>query len=552
MEVNQLNKLQIKAEVLTVLSKLQTNLEAGDVDKALETLIEQEDKKSILEVLIKELAKSNEQKAILVCFLLIKLCDKKNLEEALWSALKNPSVSDTTKTIILNILKDMGNKVEYEKLEEYFENPNEVIDADTKKLLQAAIINPEAQIDFLDFLNSLSDVDKKILVESLGEDYSSDSLANILNPLVLYTPTSELGKTAIDILGTTKSQLALHTLLEALKFVDDEETVMLINRNLSKLKISGVRDDNAVEFYKNILSSKPYFSYASYPDGHGNQAIIFSRSKNENESIQIVAIVVNDTYGLVDCFGFNDISKQEFERIVDKFYNDDDHIYLSPLVIKTILLEAEKTTRKIGGKISYEYICWKTLLSDIQTEPVPIELILKSHYNQQHLSNEDLEEIYMFDFIQKWFFDTDYNEEFKALISNLNSKIGANDFKIDFETVVKEYLNKIFTTTQKSCLDKRILMSAYLKYLSEGRPNAHEEAQMLYSLYLDEDKKLKLSENIIRKSIYEYYVSLKSKYKEEHKMTNIFTMKNKQKTVELTQKQIDMTISRIEDLWVKG
>lgn len=546
MTANQLNKLQIKAEVLTVLSKLQTNLETANVDEILKTLVVQDDKKAILDVLMKELIKANEQKVVLICFLLMKLCDKPILEDALWDALKNPSIPDSTKTIILNLLKDMGNKVDYEKLEEYFENPNEVIDADTQKLLQVAIVNPEAQIDFLDFIGSLSDIDRKILIQSLGEDYSSDDMANILNPVVLYAPTSELGKISIDILGTTKSQLALHTLLELLEFVDDEDTIALIKKNISKLKIAGVREDNAIEFYKNILSSKPYCSYASYPDGHGNQALIFSRER-ENESIQIMAVVINDTYGLIDCFGFNEISKTEFERIVDRFYDGDERVYLNAHVIKTILLDAEKLTRKVDGKISYEYICWKTLLSDIQTEPVPIELILKSEFEQKPLSDSELEKIYMFDFIQKWFFDTDYNEDFKLLIRDLNNKIVEDDFNIDLEAVIVQNLNKIFSAEQKTLLDKRILMSAYLEYLSGDK----ESAQLLYSLYFEEEKKSKLATNIIRKSIYEHYVSLKFQYKEEHKMTNIFALKNKPKVYELTPKQIDSTISIIEKLWVK-
>lgn len=550
MTVEQLNKLQIKAEVLTVLSKLQTNIDAVNVDEILKTLAAQEDKRAILDVLVKELTKSNEQKTILISFMALKLCEKNELENALWDVLKSPAVADSTKTIILNVLKDMGNKVDYDKMEQFFDNPEEVIDADTQRLLQVAIINPEAQIDFLDFINSLSEVDKKLLVESLGDDYSSDDLANILNPLVLYTPTSELGKTAIEVLGSTKSQLALHTLLETLDFVDDEEVLALVKKNISKLKISGVREDNAEEFYKSVLSSKPYQAYTSYPDGHGNQALIFSRIRDEggqNGSMQMVATVINDTYGVLDCFGFNEISQMEFERIVSRFYNGDEHVYLDSHVIKSILAGAEKITRKNGYKIPYEYICWRNLLSDITAEAVPVELNLKSQFEQNKLTDEELEKVYMLDFVQRWFFDTDYSNEFKALVENLNAKIGANDFNIDLEAVVQENLNKIFSVEQKNLLDKRILMSAYLKYLS-GNKN---EAQLVYSLYLDEEKKSKLTENIIRKSIYEYYVTLKFKYKEEHKMTNIFAMKNKQKSFDLTEKQINSAIALIEKTWVK-
>lgn len=550
MASEQLNKLQIKAEVLTILSKLQTSIEAAEADGIFATLEAQEDKKSIQEILLKELAKAHEQKAVIICFLLLRLCPKEGLEEDLWRVLKNPSVQDSAKAVILNLLKDMGNKVNYEELGEYFENPDRVIDADTQQLLHVAIVNPEAQIDFLDFLSSLTETDKKLLVQSLGDDYSSDTLANILNPLVLFSPTSELGKIAIEILGTTKSQLALHTLLQIPDFVDDEETLSLIKKTVSALKLSGVREDRSVEFYKSILDSKPYQSYASYPDGHGNQALIFSREKEDPvlEMVSMVAAVVNDTYGIIDCFGFNEISKPEFERIIARFYNGDEYIYIDSHVLKTILLNAEKLTRKIGGYISYEYLCWKTLLSDIEVEPVPVELILKAQFQQKPVSEKDLNKIYMFDFIQRWFFDTEYNDDFKTLIQDLNKKLALNNLSFDFEDEVDENFANIFSVEQKDILDKRILNSAYLMYLSGQKENA----QLLYSLYFDEDKKGEVAKNILRKSIYEYYVSLKFKYKEEHKMTNIFTLRNKPQTHELTSKQIDWAISAIEKLWVKA
>lgn len=544
--MEQLNKFQIKAELLTVLSKLQTNVELSEMDKLLQPLYGQDDKKTILDLLIKELVKSEEQRAMLICFLLLNLCDETELEEALWKVLKNQSVSDAIKSLVLNVLNDLGKKVDYEKLDEYFENPNNVIDADTQKLLKSAIINPEAQIDFLDFVNSLSDIDKKVLVRSLGDDYEHDALANILNPLVLYSPDSEIGRIAIDILGETKSQLALHNLAEALEFVDNDVTKALIKKNISSLKIAGIREDNSVEFYKSILQSKPYSSYTSYPDGHGNQAVIFSRERDD-ETIQMTAIVLNDTYGLIDCFGFNEISKPEFEKIVNKFYKGDEHVYINSPVIKRILLEAEKLTRKTNSKISYEYLCWKNILIDIDAESVPIELTLKSQLEQKELTDKELEDIYMFDFIQRWFFDVDYNENFKSIIAYLNDKIAVNDFDFDLELIVGENLDSIFVNEIKDLYNKRILMSSYLKYLAGEK----DDAQKLYSLYNSEDKKLNFYENIIRKSIYESYVLLKFKLEDSNKTTNIFTMKNTQRETRISPKQVEEMIMIIESLWVK-
>ena len=73
--------------------------------------------------------------------------------------------------------------------------------------------------------------------------------------------------------------------------------------------------------YKEILKeSKPFKSYVSFPDGHGNLAIIFSRIR-ANKSLQFLAIVINPRYGILDSFGFNSMTERDFYKIIDKFGN---------------------------------------------------------------------------------------------------------------------------------------------------------------------------------------------------------------------------------------
>lgn len=544
----QLNKIQIKAEILTVISKLQSAPKNPNVGEITAILAVQEDKASMLEILMKEFVKANEQKAIVISFLMSTFCEKERVEEKLWDLLKNPNIADVTKSFALNLLKELGNKIDYDSLTDYFSNPDEVIDADTQKLLHTAIVNPEAQIDFMDFIKSLSDKDKEVLINSLGEDYSSDALANILNPLFLYSPESYIGNLAIEILGDTKSQLALHTLLEAKDFVKDEKTLSLIKKSISKLKLAGVRQDNAIDFYTDILSeSRPYKSYISYPDGHGNQALMFSRER-ENGTIQFVAIVIADTVGIVDCFGFNDITKTEFERIIDRFYADDERIFINHNALRTLLNGAEKLTHSLGRQVPYEYICWKPLFLDVPSEPVPFDMILNMNFKSKKISEDDMQDIYNFDFVQRWFFDVDENINFKNVIDYLNAKIFENDFSIDFDSIVKDNLSKVFDKDEKEIFSERILMSAYLKYLAGEK----DSALKLYSLYSDEEYKSQLYLNILRKSIYEYYVGKKFRESDVKKAENIFVKKNNPTMRVLNTEQIAKTIKIIESLWVNG
>ena len=543
--MEQLNKIQLKAEILTVISKLQTLSDTSKVESIIEVLEAQEDKKLILDLLMREFVKIKEDKAFILSYLMLRLTEKEQLENALWTSLKSPTVSDYNKALILNLLKDMGNRVDYNDIDAYFESPEEIIDTETKELLHSAIMNPEAQIDFLDFLEALPYEDKVTLVQSLGDDYSDDALANILIPVFLHDPTSRIAKIALEILGKTRSQLALHALEEAMEFAD-EDIIPSIKRNISTLKLSGVREDNSIDFYKDVLSeSRPYECYTSYPDGHGNQALIFSRER-EDETIQFLAVVANDTWGIVDCFGFNQITKDEFEKIVARFYGDEDSVYINQTVLKSLLNKAENIVHKNGEIVSYEYICWRTITSDIPIEPVPMDFIMEDKFKKEELSKKDFDKICLSDIAQKWFIDTDFSDEFAEFITKINKEFKAGKYDFNIDEQIEENLETIIPKKDEKKWKKRILTSAYLKYLA----NEKTEAQRLYSLYFDENALHEMYLNIVRKSIYEYYVGLKYRLKEEAETTSIFARNRAEIRREFTIEELEKIITEIENKWV--
>lgn len=544
--MEQLNKIQLKAEILTVISKLQTLSDTSKVESIIEVLDGQTDKKLLLDLLMREFVKTREDKAFILSYLMLRLTDKKQLEDALWTSLKSPKISDYNKALIINLLKDMGNHVDYNDIDQYFESPEDIIESETQELLHTAIMNPETQIDFLDFLEALPYEDKVTLVQSLGDDYSEDALANILIPVFLHDPTSRIAKLALEILGQSKSQLALHALTEALEYADDD-IVPAIKRNISTLKLSGVREDNAIDFYKEVLSeSKTYECYTSYPDGHGNQALIFSRERLTDESIQFLAVVTNDKWGIVDCFGFNQITKEEFEKIVARFYGDEDSVYINPTILKAVLTKSENIVHKNGEIMSYEYICWRTITEDIPIEPVPMEYIMEDKFNKEPLSKQDFDKICLSDVAQKWFLDTEFSDEFAEFISKLNKQYQAQNYNQDLDKEIEENLDKLINKKETKNWKKRILSSAYLKYLA----NERTEAQRLYSLYFDEDALHKMFVNIIRKSIYEYYVGLKFRLKEESETASIFSRNRAPIKRIFTIDETEKIIADIENRWV--
>ena len=124
-----MNKIQIKAEILATLTALMTS---NQPQAALITDLKNiEDKKTVLDILIRELVTANEQKAVMICWLLMELIDKETLNDELWNVIKAPEYNDHIKMIAFNMLKDLGNKIDYEVISGYFEQFNELINKET-------------------------------------------------------------------------------------------------------------------------------------------------------------------------------------------------------------------------------------------------------------------------------------------------------------------------------------------------------------------------------------------------------------------------------------
>ncbi len=529
-----MNKLQIKAEVLATLRAISGSTMP---DPSLLTDLKLiEDKKAVIDILIRELVNADEHRSLIICWLLTELVDKEQLNNELWDVIKSPEYNDHIKMIAFNMLKDLGNKIDYEVISEYFEKFNELINKETKELLDTAIMNPEAQIDFMDFLNALSDNDKILLIRSLEEDYAHDALANIVIPVFLFYMETEVGDAALEILGKTKSQLAYHALENVKQYVNEAQQAK-INKALSSLKLSGIRVDNTVEFYKEILKeSKPYKSYVSFPDGHGNIAVIFSRIR-PNKTLQFLALVVNPRYGILDSFGFNAMQERDFYKIIDKFYNYQEKYEVKPEIVKYLALQAVESSYANDEPIPYEYICWESILLDVEAERPEVNL------DKKELNQKEIDKLCLSDYVQNWFYDEITSPEFKEFIDKLSREFKSNNFNVDLDKFVADNFDRIFTAKELAYQMVNFNIAAYLRLLKDDK----DLAQTLYSLGTN----YAFLTNILRKSIYEYYVGQRYILKNQRKAATMFEQKLQPQADDFELLQLDMIISSIEAKWVE-
>lgn len=525
----QLNPFELKSAVTELLNKINSPADLENCLEDIELLDEQDDKKVISKILFKELVNAKPDKISIICFLLERYVEKDEFINRLWETLKNQNLDSEVKITILNLLRDLDSDWSYETCEQYLDDASSLLDENTKQMLNSAIINPEIQIDFMDFMASIRVQDRIALLNSFSEDFTSDALANILIPVFVSDPNSTIGLHALKLLGETKSQLAL-SILEQMQKSAQGELLQRIKKSLSTLKISGIREDNTKEFYKKILSnSKPHKFYITYPDGIGNQALIFTRL-TEDKRIRFVSIVTNVETGIKDCFGFFDISEFECSKILERFLRDEKTVDINPESFKTILYNAEITTIKASKgdwKLPYEYVCWKNLLLDIESDEQMIENILEELVIPDKVDNSIIEKLTKLKVSTRWFMDYQYSDEFVEFLSKLKETNNLDE-------LVENNLDKIFYPEEKQGWIKKLLMSAYIKF-AIGKD---DEAQEIYGLCQDENILNELFKDILKRSIYEYLLLIK--YDKKINLNG------------LSSEEIEEKIKYIEQKWVKN
>lgn len=536
------NKLQIRAKLLSAIINMQNNSQdRAYIKKTLEELNAIVDKDAVLDILNREFLKENSQmRDYTITFLISELIDPQKAEAVMFETLANPKIKDSVKAKAVGFLREAGKHVNYEQYINYFENPDEIIDADTVKLLENARVNPESQIDFLDFLEALPQAEKEMLVESLTQDYDGDNLANILIPIIYANPYCEISQTAISAIGESKSMLAYPVLKWLEENTDDLKVKANVQKSLSLLKLSGIKEDITKEYYKRLLSGSPvYKCFVNFPDGHGNIGLIFSR-KNEASFIQMFALVLNDIDGIIDCFGFNEISEGEFDRIVNKFFSNDRVVLADETLCKYLMVNAEKISRLKFQEISYEYAAWVSITRDIDYE----DLNLSDGLSKIELNDFLLKQLYDKGYFEKWFFSVSDNEKFATLIDKIaDDKIC--DIK-QIETLLNENMPQIFDDAFLKILNRRLLVSAHFARLN----NEQTFADMLYSLIDESECKNCFKEDMLKKSIYEYFLSQKDRYESIKSATSIFARRANKDLQEIDIKYVENCIKEIEKNWV--
>ncbi len=543
--MHDLTKLQIRAKVLSVISEIKLVNEFSEtlLNKFCSELISIDDKNTVFDILIKEYIKTNENEGIFISFIIKKLINPDYIEQQVFKLLESANYSDETKYKLIELLKTAGIQYDFNTLPQYFEKPSEILDSETKKLLETAAYNPESMLDFLDFVSAVNDKDKNLLLDSLKSDYSGDILANIIYPVLLSDFDDNIKIKTAEILGDSKSSLAIEPLQYIIKTSDNSNLVKICNTGLKKLKLSGASEEKADIYFKNIIkNSSPADFFTTIPDGGANQALLISRITKEKKYL-LSAVVINDINGITDCFGFYNISQAEMVKILAKFYKTEGKYKVPSSYVKTRINHAVDITIKNKHPFPYEFICWNVLTKDIEPLNNSLEEIVKTQLPLADIDKNTIIDTLTKDYSFRWYIKPNENNTLKEI----TDKIYSND-NIDIKEInklIKENKNIIFSEEINKIWKDKILNCIYLLYTNYKK----QDAQVFLAILNNEEYFDLFKIIIIQRSIFNHFAALKEASKDTFFTANIFRKKQKESD-KINVKKVETIIETLTKNWL--
>jgi hypothetical protein len=478
------NKLIIRSEVLAVIRHLISLVDPSKQErlKQLKRLHDLNSPEEVQDVLVKELHRCASSKTLhIITEFLMELGDIDYLQEKLWNIIRDNKATDEVKDASNLVLRHLGDPTDPDLYLEYLEDPQGLIGRETIRMLEVSSENPEALIDFIDFILSLTPEDQLRLITSLQRDYPTEYLVNIYVPLLESDPSPELWEQLITNLGETRSAQASEVLHRLSQWPEDRLPVpmKLIQTSLKKLQLSGAyHPENPEQDFLHPETPHPlvkdtllYQCYATVSDGIGNQGLLFSRQR-PNGDITMLSVALNDIHGIIDCFGFFQLSVGDFHKIMEKFHEGATKIKVTPEYCVHKLLLAESMNQKRAFRLPYEYRCWRPMLESIDSMP-PTEMDIQTDWVRKEWFTET-NNLYQHPDFNSWFLEqgdepcvTRWLQNVVLLTEEILGEETSNlePYFTQLEKIADSLVIELLETPWRKLIQNRLTEAAYLLHM---------------------------------------------------------------------------------------
>lgn len=537
---NSPNKMQIRAEIIRRLEKYKNadNVSNENISNDINELEKLEDKKSVAKVLFKEVATGHSKEVANVCAIMaIQMIDNNTFEDCAINILQDKNIPDKRKFFVISLIKQKGIFFDYDEIENYVENPEQISQNGIEEFLQDTLYDPEAQIDLLDFYLNIPKNEREYVLETLIKDKETDAAAYTTSLLIQIIEDNDELELVLKILSETKSPYAI----SAIEYILDTDKIDLKTRQKLKHKLKLLKDSfNDFRNDKIIENSKINDSYISFIDGNSNFSLVLSRI-SDKETIDTVLITINTACGITSCMGFGNLSMQSYTTIKKRLFGDSVPIIINPMALKKIYSYYKTKNKKTNTMFPYELIVWENLMSDIKEINYDISNYLNSKLDSINLTEDKIDNFLSSKITESWYWTYGQNKEIDLLINQIESE-HITDYKNIDNLVCKTIDEKLLNNN--SFIDEikdRLLISAYIAKLAKLKMSSC----VAYSLCFKNPYFKKFITYMIDKSIYSYLADI---YEENATNNEQYIFKREIKS-SYSNKELDKLMSEIEAKW---
>lgn len=537
-----MSKMQLRKELVTLISKYKDNaiVENSKLLEDINYLESLPDSAYVLEFLLKEMVSENSTNANICALFVMELFDKETLEQHVLDLLMSKKVADNKKFFLISVLKQKGVSIDYQDISSYISDPDDIAKEGVRKFLKDLTVDPEVQIDLLDFYTNIPEFEKIPLLRSLLDESDVDTTALALSLIIQTVPSKESISTdefkiVLDELTKLNSPYVINGLKHILaNFELSKKQTMVIRGRIKEVEFS-FRDFNDDKIIKDSI---PYKSYISFIDGQSNFSLIFTRTDKENNFKTFLA-TCNLNTGVVSCMGFSKINEVNFHAILHRLFVDSMPVQITDMALKGLLNYFVQKNIETNTKVPYEFLIWKNLLADIKDINFDIIEFIRSKLDTVNLDEEKVKKLASSKMLATWYFSKNENEKIDKLIDKLESE-HITDFSV-IEEITSKYIDENFMDDLEflNDIEQRLLILAYIAKLA----NLKMSSLCAYSLCFKNKYTKIIVSSIIDKSIYYYFLS---QYVMKSNENNIFRRRNDSN---YTPDELNSLINRFEQKW---
>jgi len=178
-------KLQQRAALIAILNKYRNvnKIDNSELEIDIKTVCEFEDKEFVFKTLLAEIISSNGIYADICSIIAFESIDNDVFQNVAIKFLQDKKVEDNKKFIIMSLMRQKGLDFNYRDISNYVDNPEELAHSGVENFLNNALVDPEVQIDLLDFFINIPEEEKIYFLDNLKNEFSGDDLANAFSIL---------------------------------------------------------------------------------------------------------------------------------------------------------------------------------------------------------------------------------------------------------------------------------------------------------------------------------------------------------------------------------